>query len=69
MSSYKYPFIIKDSKQNVYKFSMNENNNLILEKFYENTMRTKIILRENISNFVVDIDAKDIIHVICRWGQ
>lgn len=64
MSTYKYPFIIKDSKQNMYKFSMNENNNLILEKFYENIMKTRIILRESIINFSVDIDDKDIIHII-----
>ena len=64
MSRYRYPFIIKDSRQNMYKFSINENNNLILEKYYENTMKTKAILRENISNFVVDVDDKDIIHLI-----
>ena len=34
MSKYRYPFIIKDSKQNMYKFSFFENNNLILEKLY-----------------------------------
>ena len=64
MSRYKYPFIVKDSKQNIYKFSMNENNNLILEKFYENTLKTKNILRENIRNFVADIDNKDVVHVM-----
>jgi len=64
MSRYKHPFIIKDSKQNMYKFSMNENSCLILEKFHENTIETRIILRESISNFSVDIDDKDIIHLI-----
>jgi hypothetical protein len=64
MSIYKHPFIVRDSKQNLYKFSMSEDNSLILEKLYEDVAKSKTILKKNISNFTVDIDDKDVIHII-----
>lgn len=64
MSRYKYPFIIKDSKQILHKISINENNDLVLEKFYNNAVVSKLVLKKNIINFAADIDDKDIIHLI-----
>ncbi len=59
-----YCFIIRDSKNTFYKFTLNNHKNLFLQFYdYKGTISSSIF-KENIINFSVSIDSFDKVHIL-----
>ncbi|WPC42483.1 hypothetical protein [Clostridium sp. JS66] len=60
----KCSFVVRNSKNIFYKFTLNNQKNLFLQSYDYRGLISSSIFKENINNFSIDIDSMDKIHIL-----